>query len=59
LQLEEDLGIEPFIQNLSGELLLEADTFSVIDKKIIVSLKDFVLNVALANSIVQEWIEKL
>jgi len=53
------LGIEPFIQNLSGELLLEADTFSVIDKKIIVSLKDFVLNVALANSIVQEWIEKL
>ncbi|HBY54572.1 MAG TPA: hypothetical protein DEH15_19315 [Marinilabiliales bacterium] len=59
MQLEEDLGIEPFIQNLSGELLLEADTFSVIDKKIIVSLKDFVLNVALANSIVQEWIEKL
>lgn len=58
LQLEEDLGIEPFIQNLSGELLLEADTFSVIDQKIIVSLKDFVLNEALANSIVQEWIEK-
>ena len=58
MQLEEDLGIEPFIQNLSGELLLEADTFSVIDQKIIVSLKDFVLNEALANSIVQEWIEK-
>ena len=58
LQLEEDLGIEPFIQNLSGELLLEADTFAVIDQKIIVGLKDFVQNEALANSIVQEWIEK-
>jgi uncharacterized protein (TIGR02687 family) len=58
LQLEEDLGIEPFIQNLSAELLLEADTFSVIDQKIIVSLKDFVLNESLPNTIVQEWIEK-
>lgn len=58
LQLEKDLGIEQFIQNLSGELLLEADTFAVIDKKILVGLKDFVLNEALANSIVQEWIEK-
>jgi len=58
LQLEEDLGIEPFIQNMSGELLLEADTFAVIDQKIIVVLKDFVQNEALANLIVQEWIEK-
>jgi uncharacterized protein (TIGR02687 family) len=58
LQLEQDLGIEPFIQSLPGEVLIEADTFAVIDKKIIVDLKNFILNEALANTAIQEQIEK-
>lgn len=58
LQIEQDLGIEPFIQSLDSEVLLDTDTFAVIDKKIIVDLKNFILNEALANTIVQEQIEK-
>ena len=58
LQLEKDLGIEPFIQSFDNEVLLDADTFAVIDRKIIVDLRNFVLNGALSNSLVQEQIEK-
>lgn len=57
LQLETDLGIEAFIQNLPGETLLEADTFSVIDKKIIADLKNSIFHESLSNNLVQEQIE--
>ena len=58
LQLERDLGIEQIIQSLDSEVLLDADTFAVIDRKIILDLKNFVLNESLANSLVQDQIEK-
>lgn len=58
LQLEIDLGIDVSIQKESTENLLEADTYSVIDKKIIVGIREHISKNTLANHIIQEWIEK-
>jgi uncharacterized protein (TIGR02687 family) len=58
LQLEKDLGIEAAIQNLNAEQLLEADTYTVIDKKIIVGIRERIANNTLSNYTLQEWIEK-
>lgn len=58
LQLEKDLGIEATIQNLNAEELLDADTYSVIDKKIIIGIRELIINNTLPNYIIQEWIEK-
>lgn len=58
LQLEKDLGIEATIQNLNAEELLDADTYSVIDKKIIIGIREHIINNTSANYILQEWIEK-
>lgn len=58
LQLEKDLGIEATIQNLNAEELLDADTYSVIDKKIIIGIREHIINNTSPNYILQEWIEK-
>lgn len=58
VQLEKDLGIETAIQGQNTEYLLEADTYSVIDKKIIVGIREHIVNNTLANHTLQEWIEK-
>ena len=58
VKFEKDLGIETYIQSLDVEILLEADTFPVIDKKIIVQLRDHILKNTLPNHIIQEWVEK-
>jgi len=55
LQLEKDLGIEAAIQNLNAEQLLEADTYTVIDKKIIVGIRERIANNTLSNYTLQEW----
>lgn len=58
LQLEKDLGIEATIQNLNAEELLDADTYAVIDKKIIIGIREHIINNTSPNYIIQEWIEK-
>ena len=58
LQIEKDLGIEATIQNLNAEELLDADTYSVIDKKIIIGIREHIINNTSPNYILQEWIEK-
>ena len=58
LRLEEDLGIEAIILTQSPEELLQADTYSVIDKKIIIGIREHIVNNTLSNYTLQEWIEK-
>ena len=56
--LEKDLGIESTIQNYNAEQLLEADTYSVIDKKIIIDTRDHIVNNTLSDYILQDRVEK-
>jgi len=58
LQLEQDLTIEDSIRPLIAENLLGADTYSVIDKKIILAAREHITNNTLSNYVLQEWIEK-
>lgn len=58
LRLEKDLDIESVIQDLNPEQLLDADTYPAIDKKIILGLRDHIINNTVPNHILQEWIEK-
>lgn len=58
LQLEKDLGIEATIQNLNTEQLLDSDTYAVIDKKIIIGIREHIVNNTSSNYTLQEWIEK-
>lgn len=58
LQLESDLGVEGSIQNMQTEHLLDSDTYAVIDKKIIIGIRDHIVNNTSSNYILQEWIEK-
>lgn len=58
LQLAKDMGVEAAIQNLNAEELLDADTYAVIDKKIIIGIREHILNNTLPNYILQEWIDK-
>jgi len=58
LQLEKDLGIETTIQNHQAEELLDADTYSAIDKLIILTVMEHISKNTLPNHQIQEWIEK-
>ncbi len=58
LQLEKDLGIETSIQHLTVEQLLGVDTYAVIDKKIIIDLREHIVSNTTPNHMLQEWIEK-
>lgn len=57
-KLEIDLDVENKIQSMSIDLLLEADTFSVIDKKIISEIREYISKETLPDYSIQEWIEK-
>ena len=57
-QLESDLSIGVAIQNINAEDLLDADTYAVIDQKIIFEIKNQIQNNTLPNHIIQERIEK-
>jgi len=57
-QLEKDLGIETVIQSLNAEHLLDADTYAIIDKKIIIGIREHIVSNTSSNYILQEWIEK-
>lgn len=57
-QLEKDLGIETAIQSLNTEQLLDADTYAVIDKKIIIGIRVHIVSNTSSDYILQEWIEK-
>lgn len=57
-QLEKDLGIEVSIQNLNAEQLLDADTYAVIDKKIIIGIREQIVNNTSSSYTLQEWVEK-
>lgn len=56
--LEAELNIESVVQKTNAEDLIESDAFSIIDKKIIISLRDNIAKNTLSNYIVQEWIDK-
>ena len=58
LQLEKDLGVEASIQNRNAEQLLDADTYAVIDKKIIIGIREQIVNNTSSSYTLQEWIEK-
>jgi uncharacterized protein (TIGR02687 family) len=57
-QLERDLNIEALITPLSIEALLNADTYSIIDKKIIARINGFIQQNTVPNHTLQEWIER-
>lgn len=57
-KFESDLGLENLIQNEEAANLLDADTYAVIDRKIIHTLKNHILQETLPNNIIQEWIIK-
>lgn len=56
--LEVELNIQDKISNIEPSALLDSDTYSVLDKKIIAALKDQILTKTISNHIVQEWINK-
>ena len=56
--LELELNIQQQIGSIEPETLLDSDTYSILDKKIIASLKDQILNKTISNHIVQDWINK-
>jgi len=57
-KLERDLSIDTALQSLNTEHLLDADTYAVIDKKIIIGIREHIVNNTSSNYILQEWIEK-
>ena len=57
-KLEQELNIEGLLQQEEASNLLEADTYAVIDKKIIFALKNHIQQETLSNTIIQEWINK-
>lgn len=57
-QLEKELGIRELIQNQDTATLLEADTYAIIDKKIIFDLNTHIIQHTLPNHSIQEWIDK-
>jgi uncharacterized protein (TIGR02687 family) len=57
-KLEQELNIESTLQQEEASNLLEADTYAVIDKKIIFALKNHIQQETLSNTIIQEWINK-
>lgn len=58
IKIEADLGIEASIQTISANDLLESDTFAIIDKKIIIDIRDNIIKNTLPNHTLQDWIEK-
>lgn len=56
--LEVELNIQHQINSIEPEALLDSDTYSIFDKKIIASLKDQILNKTISNHVVQDWINK-
>lgn len=57
-RLEIDQDIENYIRGLSIENLIEADTYSVIDKKIISGIREYIVTDTFPDYTLQEWIEK-
>lgn len=55
--LESELNIESFILKTNVEQLIESDAFSIVDKKIIISIRDGIINNTLNNVTIQEWID--
>ena len=56
--LEKELNIESFIVKTNVEQLIETDAFSIVDKKIILYIRDGIINNTLNNVTIQEWIER-
>lgn len=56
--LETELNIQQHISGIDPAALLDSDTYSILDKKIIAALKDQISNKTISNHIVQEWINK-
>lgn len=56
--LECELNIESIILKTNVEQLIESDAFSIVDKKIIISIRDGIINNTLNNATIQEWIDR-
>ena len=57
-KLEQELNVDGQLQQEDASNLLDADTYAVIDKKIIFTLKNHIQHETLSNIIIQEWINK-
>ena len=57
-QIGKALGVESQVNEIPTEDLLNANSFSEIDRKILVGLRDGILKETLSNQTVQEWIDK-
>lgn len=55
--LEKQLNIESIIIKTDIDQLIECDAFSIIDKKIIISIRDGIINNTLNNVTIQNWID--
>ncbi|MDD3358445.1 MAG: BREX-1 system phosphatase PglZ type A [Parabacteroides sp.] len=55
--LEKQLNIESIIIKTDIDQLIESDAFSIIDKKIIISIRDGIINNTLNNVTIQNWID--
>lgn len=55
--LEKQLNIESIIIKTDIDQLIESDAFSIIDKKIIISIRDGIINSTLNNVTIQNWID--
>lgn len=56
--LESELNIESIILKTNVEQLIESDAFSIVDKKIIISIRDGIISNTLNNVTIQEWIDR-
>ena len=56
--LEKELNIESIIGKTNVEQLIESDAFSIVDKKIIIYIRDGIINNTLNNVTIQEWIDR-
>ena len=57
-RFESDMGIIDAIEHHDTESLVEADTFSILDLKIIHGIKEHILHNTLPNHKIQSWIER-
>ena len=50
-QLESELGIETTLQDMDAGQLLDTDTYAVVDKKIIIGIREYIVNNTTPNHI--------
>ena len=57
-QISTAIGVANQVDHLNAEDLLDVNTFTDVDKKILVGLRDHLINQTISNQSIQEWIDK-